>query len=347
MRRSRAGGLAVVLACGVSGSAGLAFDPAALQEAAEGVATAETPEAERVALARLITEQEAMVAHLRQARRTAAAGIAAAEAQLAAAGARLASLTALARKLGSDRAAPLPLLHPGGAASAARAAALTAALTEEASADYAALAADLAALAQAQSEAAEAVAALAAMRGGLSDSRAALVAAGGINWPEALPPLDTLAAFDAPAQPAAAPQGLPFPITAIAPPASSPPGWLVQAEPGAPVLSPAPSTVLYAGRLRGLGQAVVLELAPGYTLILAGLGTLAVSAGDDLSANAVLGTLPRHTAPTGVSPPSPSEPHNNVTRPVFRPGGVPADALYIEARHADRPVTPAPWFAAE
>jgi murein DD-endopeptidase MepM/ murein hydrolase activator NlpD len=58
---------------------------------------------------------------------------------------------------------------------------------------------------------------------------------------------------------------------------------------GAPVVAPAAGTVRYAGPVRGLGQAVLIEIDPGVVVVVAGLAGLEVEAGAPIARGARLG----------------------------------------------------------
>jgi septal ring factor EnvC (AmiA/AmiB activator) len=88
------------------------------------------------------------------------------------------------------------------------------------------------------------------------------------------------------------------------------------APPGATVVAPADSQVLFAGPYHKTGQVLILETGGGYDLVLAGLERIDVRAGDALLAGEPLGRMP-------VSGES---------------------RLYFELRQNGKGVDPAPWL---
>jgi len=95
------------------------------------------------------------------------------------------------------------------------------------------------------------------------------------------------------------------------------PGLTFLAEPGAQVVAPADSRVLFAGSYHKTGQVLILEMAGGYDLVLAGLDRVDVRSGDQLLAGEPLGRMP--LAEVGAR-------------------------LYFEVRHEGKGVSPAPWL---
>ncbi len=94
--------------------------------------------------------------------------------------------------------------------------------------------------------------------------------------------------------------------------------WFTAAG-GAQAVAPADSEVVFAGPYQKFGQVLILEIAGGYDLLLAGLGHIDVRIGDSVLAGEPVGILPR---------------------------GVEAH-LYMELRRGGQTVNPAPWLAAE
>ena len=70
------------------------------------------------------------------------------------------------------------------------------------------------------------------------------------------------------------------------------PGVTFLTSPGAAVVAPADSRVLFAGRYHKTGEALILEMPGGYDLVLAGMDRFAVKAGDQLLAGEPVGTMP-------------------------------------------------------
>jgi septal ring factor EnvC (AmiA/AmiB activator) len=95
------------------------------------------------------------------------------------------------------------------------------------------------------------------------------------------------------------------------------PGLTFLASPGAQVVAPADSEVLFAGPYHKTGQVLILESAGGYDLVLAGLDRVEVRTGDQLLAGEPVGAMPR----TGAGA-----------------------KLYFELRQNGKGVSPAPWL---
>jgi murein hydrolase activator len=87
----------------------------------------------------------------------------------------------------------------------------------------------------------------------------------------------------------------------------------------AEAVAPGDSEVVFAGNYQKLGQVLILELAGGYHLTLAGLGRIDVRIGDLVLAGEPVGVLPE----------------GKTAR------------LYMELRRNGRTVDPAPWLSAE
>jgi len=93
------------------------------------------------------------------------------------------------------------------------------------------------------------------------------------------------------------------------------PGVSFLTSSGAQVVAPADCAVLFAGAYHKTGQVLILEMAGGYDLVLAGLGRVDVRSGDQLLAGEPVGTMPQA-------------------------GG----KLYFELRHNGKGESPAPWL---
>jgi len=87
----------------------------------------------------------------------------------------------------------------------------------------------------------------------------------------------------------------------------------------AQAVAPADGEVVFAGPYQKFGQVLILEIAGGYDLLLAGLGRIDVRIGDSVLAGEPVGILPQSR-----------EAH-----------------LYMELRREGRTVNAAPWLAAE
>lgn len=100
-------------------------------------------------------------------------------------------------------------------------------------------------------------------------------------------------------------------------------------RPGAQVLAPFDGRVEFAGPFRSFGQVVILNVGDGNHLVLAGLGTVFVEAGQEVLAGEPMGE-------TGEVPVAPS----NDTTPT-----TPSARLYMEVRLNGEPVDPEAWLA--
>lgn len=100
-------------------------------------------------------------------------------------------------------------------------------------------------------------------------------------------------------------------------------GLTIAAVGGARVASPGPGSVQFAGPVKGWGVILILRLAGGYHLVLAGLEQTSVSVGQSVAAGQAVGWMPdgRHS------------------------GGEKAPReLYLEVREQGSPVDPARWL---
>lgn len=100
---------------------------------------------------------------------------------------------------------------------------------------------------------------------------------------------------------------------------STAPGLTYTARADAPVVAPADGKILFAGRFAKVGHVLILEIAPGYHALLAGLDRLDVRTGDDV----LLGE------PVGAMSKFDHEPR-----------------LYFELRQNGRGMNPAPFIGA-
>ncbi len=98
------------------------------------------------------------------------------------------------------------------------------------------------------------------------------------------------------------------------------PGLTFAAAPGARVIAPADSEVIFAGPYHKTGQVLILELSAGYDLVLAGLGRVDVRPNDEVLAGEPVGIMP--SSGLGVR-------------------------LYFELRQNGHGTNPAPWLAVE
>ncbi|MXQ08590.1 peptidoglycan DD-metalloendopeptidase family protein [Alphaproteobacteria bacterium GH1-50] len=112
------------------------------------------------------------------------------------------------------------------------------------------------------------------------------------------------------------------------------PGWVVETPPLALVTAPALSTIRFEGTLPGQGHVVILEPAPGKTMILAGLGEVFVARGDIVSAG----------DPIGLMPGTEADANQNLIEDPLAGGQRGTETLYIETRRAQAPMDPADRF---
>jgi septal ring factor EnvC (AmiA/AmiB activator) len=113
------------------------------------------------------------------------------------------------------------------------------------------------------------------------------------------------------------------------------PGLVYATRPRALVTAPWPASVRYAGPLLDYGNVIILEPQGGYLLVLAGLGTLYVTAG----------ALVTSDAPVGLMPGDPGAGSEELIMPETQTGGGGlTETLYIELREDGAPVDPADWF---
>ena len=98
------------------------------------------------------------------------------------------------------------------------------------------------------------------------------------------------------------------------------PGLTYATAPGARVVAPADSEVLFAGPYHKTGQVLILELTAGYDLVLAGLGRVDVRPRDQVLAGEPVGLMPKNGKDV---------------------------RLYFELRQNGHGTNPAPWLAVE
>ena len=102
-------------------------------------------------------------------------------------------------------------------------------------------------------------------------------------------------------------------------------GEVFTTRPGAQITSPSNGLVVYAGEFRTFGQILIINAGGGYHILLAGLGQLDATTGQAVTAGEPVGKM-------GAVPGSSAV------------GGTPV--LYVEFRSRDKPINPAPWWAA-
>jgi septal ring factor EnvC (AmiA/AmiB activator) len=105
-------------------------------------------------------------------------------------------------------------------------------------------------------------------------------------------------------------------------------GMTFAAAGGAKVASPGPGFVQYVGPVKGWGVIVILRLAGGYHLVLAGLDRTSVSVGQSVAAGEAVGWMPngRQSANDGID------------------GAKASWELYLEVRDQGVPVDPGRWL---
>ncbi len=106
-------------------------------------------------------------------------------------------------------------------------------------------------------------------------------------------------------------------------------GVSVVTRAGAPVLAPADGSVLYQGPYLNYGQIVILDTGQDYTILLAGLASVAVKTGQFVRMGDALGIMGSRTiGPT-----------------VATSAGAERPTLYIEMRNKTTPIDPSGWWA--
>jgi septal ring factor EnvC (AmiA/AmiB activator) len=98
------------------------------------------------------------------------------------------------------------------------------------------------------------------------------------------------------------------------------PGLTFAVSPGARVIAPADSEILFAGPYHKTGYVLILELTAGYDLVLAGLGHVDVRPNDEVLAGEPVGIMPKSGQDL---------------------------RLYFELRQNGHGISPAPWMAAD
>jgi septal ring factor EnvC (AmiA/AmiB activator) len=101
-------------------------------------------------------------------------------------------------------------------------------------------------------------------------------------------------------------------------------GLTIAAAGGAQVASPGPGAVQYVGPVKGWGVILILRLAGGYHLVLAGLERTSVSVGQSVAAGEPVGWMP-DSRQSGGGPKGSRE-------------------LYLEVREQGAPVDPSRWL---
>jgi septal ring factor EnvC (AmiA/AmiB activator) len=109
-------------------------------------------------------------------------------------------------------------------------------------------------------------------------------------------------------------------------------GLTFAAPGGAKVASPGPGSVQYVGPVKGWGVILILRLAGGYHLVLAGLDRASVSVGQSVAAGQAVGWMPdgRQSSVGGA--------------PGGGDGEKASRELYLEVREQGAPVDPGRWL---
>lgn len=101
-------------------------------------------------------------------------------------------------------------------------------------------------------------------------------------------------------------------------------GVTMRIRPGGQVVAPTSGEIAYAGAFRGYGNVLILNVPGGYALVLTGMESLRVRAGEAVAAGQPVGEMPATADATDT----------------------PAPELYVEVRRDGRPIDPSRWLAA-
>jgi septal ring factor EnvC (AmiA/AmiB activator) len=334
----RAAALALLLA---SGAASAETPVALLREAAAMLTDAETEAERRVALGRATAAQERALALVRADLRALAQRRAPlVEALAARDGAAFAATAAMAR---IGRAPPIAFFaHPGGPVAAARAGmALSDAaprLTAEAEAARAAVVALTAAEAERQRLRGLLDAALRDLRDARETLDAAALEAAAVRAGATAADIETaLAAFPASPGADAPPQrGAPAPVSgAVTARSRDGRGVDVAAPAWGAARAPWPATLRFAGPVAGRGEVAILEAAPGFLMVVAGLARVDRRPGDTLLAGEAFAWV-------GGPPPAAEE---FLIDAAAGDATIPAQTIHIEIRRDGAPDDPEAWLA--
>ncbi len=106
-------------------------------------------------------------------------------------------------------------------------------------------------------------------------------------------------------------------------------GLSIAGRPGTPVISPTDGWVIYAGPFRSFGQVLILNAGEDYRIVLAGLERINVELGQFVLAGEPVAALGEKKL-AGLG-----DINHSSARPM----------LYIEFRHNENSIDPAPWWA--
>ncbi len=264
----------------------------------------------------------------------------------------LAALQALSRSPSGERR---PMLHPQGPLAAARAGAMLERLTPELRAQAELVAARLAEIEQARVLRSDGIDRIAAGLDRAEAGRTALLAAlADGSASDAAPAGPAALARDAESltalaealargvEPVDTPLDLAWPVPAVGlrgfeePDAAGVrrPGLLIFAPPLSLVAAPAGGRVRYAGPFLDYTYVVVLEPRVDVLVVLAGLAELETETGDVVQRGDPLGFLGGRRI----------DAQEYLMLGEAGIGETPGETLYIELRHGQGPVDPAPWF---
>ncbi|EBA04727.1 hypothetical protein RB2150_11596 [Rhodobacteraceae bacterium HTCC2150] len=112
------------------------------------------------------------------------------------------------------------------------------------------------------------------------------------------------------------------------------PGWVVSAQSNALVQAPWPATIRYLGPLLDYGNVIVLEPAPAFLMVIAGMNQVYGEVGEFVAQG----------APIGLMPSSGETDDEFLQAAVSGSSVTPTQTLYIELRQGDEAVDPAKWF---
>lgn len=112
------------------------------------------------------------------------------------------------------------------------------------------------------------------------------------------------------------------------------PGWVVSAQSNALVQAPWPATIRYLGPLLDYGNVIVLEPAPAFLMVIAGMNQVYGEVGEIVAQG----------APIGLMPSSGETDDEFLQAAVSGSSVTPKQTLYIELRQGDEAVDPAKWF---
>lgn len=106
-------------------------------------------------------------------------------------------------------------------------------------------------------------------------------------------------------------------------------GVSIAGRPGAQINAPYDGLILYSGPFRQYGDIVIISLADGFQLVLAGLADSGVYVGQEILAGEPMGVLPG------------TQSHENNHLGSSTSG---RSQLYMELRFEGRPIDPSPWL---